>query len=71
MEMKQMGLIDQILDALGLDSKMAMNKYMPAKAKLLRHVEDGEGPQGLFSSRVLLECSCIFWDIHALTSHML
>ena len=50
MEMKHTGLIDQILDALGLDSKMAMNKYMPAKEKLLRHNEDGEGLQGLFSS---------------------
>ena len=47
--MKQMGLIDQILDTLGLDSKMDTNKYTPAKAKPLTHNEDGEGPQGLFS----------------------
>jgi hypothetical protein len=49
MEMKQTGLIDRILDALGLNSKMATNKWTPAEAKPLTRNEDGEGPLGLFS----------------------
>lgn len=48
-EMKQVGLIDRILDALGLDSKLATNKYTPAEAKPLTRDVDGEGPQGSFS----------------------
>lgn len=49
LEMKQTGLIDRILEALGLDSKMAKNKYTPAESTPLTRDEDGEGPQGSFS----------------------
>jgi hypothetical protein len=49
LEMKQTGLIDRILEALGLDSKMATNKWTPAEAKPLTRDLDGEGPQGSFS----------------------
>ncbi|KAL7479908.1 hypothetical protein ACHAW6_005627 [Cyclotella cf. meneghiniana] len=49
MEMKQTGLIDRVLDALGLDLKVAMPKFTSAEAKLLHRDEDGEGQQGSFS----------------------
>ena len=49
LEMKQTGLIDRILEALGLDSKLAKNKYTPAEATPLTRDEDSEGPQGSFS----------------------
>lgn len=49
LEMKQTGLIDRILDALGLDSKLATNKYTPAEAKPLTKDIDGKACQGSFS----------------------
>jgi hypothetical protein len=49
LEMKQTCLIDRILEALGLDSKLAKNKYTLAEATPLTRDEDGEGPQGSFS----------------------
>lgn len=49
LEMKQTGLIDRILDALGLDSKLATNKWTPAEAKPLTRDEDGEPCQGSYS----------------------
>jgi hypothetical protein len=48
-EMRQTGLIDRIVEALGLDSKMATPKYTPAEATPLTRDEDGEPPQGAFS----------------------
>ena len=48
-EMKQTGLIDRILEALGLDTKMATGKWTPAESKPLTKDADGEGPQGSFS----------------------
>jgi hypothetical protein len=47
--MKQTGLIDRVIEALGLDTKLATNKWTPAEAKPLTKDEDGEGPQGSFS----------------------
>eukprot|EP00956_Cyclotella_meneghiniana_P040385 scaffold194139_cov44-Cyclotella_meneghiniana.AAC.1 len=47
--MKQTGLIDRILEALGLDSKLAKNKCTPAEATPLTRDEDGAGPQGSYS----------------------
>ena len=49
LEMKQTGLIDRILEAMGLDSKLATNKWTPAEHKPLVKDEEGEGPQGTFS----------------------
>ena len=49
LEMKQTGLIDRILEALGLDTKLATNKWTPAEARPLTRDEGGEGPQGSFS----------------------
>ena len=49
LEMKQTGLIDWIIDAFGLDSKLSTNKWMPAEAKLLTRDEDSKQCQGLFS----------------------
>jgi hypothetical protein len=49
LEMKQTGLIDRIVEALGLDTKLAKNKWTPAEAKPLTRDEDGEKPQGSFS----------------------
>ena len=48
-EMKQTGLIDRILEALGLDTKYATNKWTPAEGKPLTKDENGELPQGSFS----------------------
>ena len=47
--MKQTGLIDRIIDALGLDSKLSTNKWTPAEAEPLTRVKDGEPCQGSFS----------------------
>ena len=49
LEMKQTGLIDQILEALGLDSELAKNKYTPAEGTPLTRDVDGEGLQGSYS----------------------
>ena len=49
LEMKQTGLIDRIIDALGLDLKLSTNKWTPAEAKPLTRDEDGEPCQGSFS----------------------
>eukprot|EP00956_Cyclotella_meneghiniana_P015936 scaffold24808_cov102-Cyclotella_meneghiniana.AAC.1 len=48
-EMKQTGLIDRVLEALGLDTKYATNKWTPAEGKPLTKNENGEPPQGSFS----------------------
>jgi hypothetical protein len=48
-EMKQTGLIDRIVEALGLDSKLSTSKWTPAEATPLTRDEDGEPPQGSFS----------------------
>jgi hypothetical protein len=48
-EMKQTGLIDCVLEALGLDTKYATNKWTPAEGKPLTKEADGEPPQGSFS----------------------
>ena len=49
LELKQTGLIDRVLEALGLDTKMATGKWTPAEATPLTKEKDGEGPQGSFS----------------------
>ena len=49
MELKQTGLIDRVLEALGLDSKLSTGKFTPAEAKPLVRDEDGEPPSGTFS----------------------
>ena len=46
--MKQSVLIDQIVEALGLDLKMSTLKWTPAEATRLTKDKDGELPQGLF-----------------------
>jgi len=48
-EMKQTGLIDRVVEALGLDSKLSTSKWTPAKATPLSHDKDSEPPQGSFS----------------------
>ena len=48
-ELKQTGLIDRIIEALGLDTKLATTKWTPAEAKPLTKDVDGEPPQGSFS----------------------
>ena len=47
--MKQTGLIDCVMEALGIDTKYAMNKWTPAEGKPLTKDADGEPPQGSFS----------------------
>jgi hypothetical protein len=49
LEMKQTVLIDCIVEALGLDSKMSTPKFTPAEATPLTKDKDGEPPQGSFS----------------------
>ncbi len=48
-EMKQTGLIDRVLEALGLDSKLATNKRTPSEGKPLIRDEKGNLPQGSVS----------------------
>ena len=48
-KMKQTGLIDRVVEALGLDSKLSTSKWTPAKATPLSHDKDSEPPQGSFS----------------------
>ena len=52
--MKQTGLIDRIIDALGLDSKLSTNKWTPAEAKPLTHDKDGKPCQGSFSYTIVV-----------------
>ena len=48
-EMKQTGLIDQIIEVLGLDDGIARGKYTPAKATPLVKDECGDEASGTFS----------------------
>ena len=48
-EMKQTGLIDRVIENLGLDTKLSKNKWTPAEHKPLVRDEDGEPPDGDFS----------------------
>ena len=48
-KLKQVDLIGQLLEALGLDTKLATDNWTPAERDLLVKDEDGEGPQGSFS----------------------
>ena len=47
LEMKQTGLIDRILEALGLDSKLVKNKYTPAEATPLTRDDSQWSTRGL------------------------
>ena len=49
MEMKQVGLIDCVIETLGLDDRMAKGKSTPAESILLVKDTDGEEPCGFFS----------------------
>ena len=49
MEMKQTGLTDCIIEALGLDDGMVKGKYTPSEAKPLVKDEEGEEAYGTFS----------------------
>ncbi len=49
LEMKQTGLIEKILDALGLDSKLSTNKWTLVETKPLACDVDGESFQGSYS----------------------
>ena len=48
-EMKQTGLIDRVIETLGLDTKMAKSKHTPAEQKPLTRDETGEPWLGDFS----------------------
>ena len=48
-ELKQTGLIDRILEALGLDTRLATGKHTPAETSPLTKDEDGPGPEGSYS----------------------
>ena len=48
-ELKQTGLIDRILEALGLNSKLATGKYTPTETSPLTKDEDGPESEGSFS----------------------
>jgi hypothetical protein len=49
LEMKQMGLIKRVIEALGLDDGYAKGKHNPAESKPLEKNADGEGVHGGFS----------------------
>eukprot|EP00956_Cyclotella_meneghiniana_P007793 scaffold10386_cov68-Cyclotella_meneghiniana.AAC.2 len=69
-EMKQTGLIDRILDALGLDTKYATSKWTPAEGKPLTKDETGEHLKVHLAIQVWLECFFILLDTLALILHM-
>ena len=48
-ELKQVDLIDRILETLGLDTNLATNKWTPTEHDHLVKDADGEGPQGSFN----------------------
>ena len=63
LDLKHTSRIDIVLEAMGLDSKMTTNKWIPAEPKTLTKDKDGEAPPGTLSyTVVLLECSCICRD---------
>ena len=49
MEMKQLGLIDRVIDALGLDDGMATGKFTPAESSPLVKNAEGQLASGAFS----------------------
>ena len=49
LEIMQTGLIDHVLQAIGLDSKLATNQWTPTEAKPLVKDEKGKLLQGYFS----------------------
>ncbi len=48
-EIKQTGLIDRVIETLGLDQKMSTSKATPAESTPLVRDEEGEPPHGNFS----------------------
>ena len=54
--MKQTGLIDHVLEALGLDSKLATNKGTPSEGKPLLEMRRASFLKDPFAIQVLLEC---------------
>ena len=59
LEMKQTGLIDRVLDALGLDVGTVNGKATPAEHAPLTKDEDGDPASGDFNYAALLKCCCI------------
>ncbi len=49
LEMKQTGLIKQVIEALGLDNGLVKGKYTPSESKLLVRNINGESASGAFS----------------------
>ena len=62
MEMKQVGLIDRVIETLGLDDGMSKNKYTPSESSPL--VKDADGP----AACVRLSCLSVglVSDLHSL-----
>ena len=71
LELKQTGLIDRIVEALGLDQKMATPKWTPAEANPLTKDEMGRCRKDHSTTTVLWGCYCTFPVIVGLTLHML
>ena len=49
MEMKQVGLIDRVIETLGFNDGMAKGKFTPAESTPLVKNSDDEAPSGSFS----------------------
>ena len=72
LEMKQTGLIQRVVTALGLDDGYAKGKHTPEESKPLVKNADGEGVHGGFSySSTLLECYYIYMAVLDLILPML
>jgi hypothetical protein len=63
LEMKQMGLIQRVITALGLDDGYAKGKHTPAESKPLVKDADGEGAHGGFSYRSIVGMLLYFLTI--------
>ena len=60
MEMKQTGLTQRILEAVGLDISMVKGKFTPAEAAPLVKDADGECSSGTFNYAIVVGISCIY-----------
>ena len=55
MEMKHLGLIDRVIDTLGLDAGMATGKFTPAESSPLVKNAEGKLASGAFSYSSVVE----------------
>ena len=58
--MKQTGLIQRVIEAVGLDDGMVKGEFKPSEKRNLLKNSDGEPPSGIFSCFIFLACLSTF-----------